>query len=1468
MFRDSVSAASSSLGTTQQSRTLVPWTIDSAKSLLRIPLLPVSLAALFIAVLTFFHVLSTLTARPNVELYLFALASEPSSSDEQPNEATPSLDRQCNESVYAFAQQHPAIAVKPVAVERPFAKQLHPTNSDYPSVRIAYLCGSPHINHESVQLTTSVPQQQRQHISIDLQQLFSAFAETSIPTLVLLDINIDQQENPSLFPEYTTWSMVEQIEHQLRGASFANLSVLVRFNMVPAGQSPSVISAVTRASQSSLAGRLAGLDLNSADQNEDGLLTLDEVTIALSSSIESDNQSHNQLTLGASFTDTGNKFPVLSLSSKTEKVASTEAAKKQEPTVPTAVPTATESLSFRAPTAFCAMMLSDAGIASQHDAEALQLITGLRDLCQPDTNPSDFDVWLKATKSFQAPWPLLRWTEMLFASQLDFETKKLLLQGKLDIDFLALNAVDEPLRQRFQSARLRYYAAFRGCLNPDRLDAFQTYPLQLRRANADLANLRSQAELLQTRQRLFKEINPNLLAWILSPVNTKVVNDDWLIQLLTLASGKSSLTELSGAIADQSADDTIEHLELLLQLAEHNGKANSEQPETLQPLYSNFSGANTSGPADLVTESTRSTHIRLVRIKLALETHKKSHASLQQHADLLAAIDSAIKVLSGSTIANQHVQRKIYQVLTALRESPLETFVHPKLVASEQNTWPIVFNRVAAALVADRMDATAQERSIIDEQWNYCLQIIPDTASGLVSERISSPLQVSTMGNLVDGEPVTVSLQVAPSFSFLQGSIEIEYDPRAVSLQFAAGTPPFISTADVASRSYETGLQQILRSTQRPIESCSFTVQLAATQQQLNGQPVGIILRLVSGNQIERTYLPLTVPQSSLGLVRLTANPKQPGDSQLLPNHLHQVPLQFQSQIANQKLGFRLLNIGATASPVPLGSLTSDDAQAWLSQCQQTAVLATAAERVYPSIQLQTIPFTPVPVDPKKSIETTNLVLEATDSGTKRLQYFALSPEIVRPLAFIAPTIRYDANTLHVNLSLEATDFKNAAWPNETVVVECTVTDQDQLHVFAKARVASAFQSPSTTVLQLPDQSQGYVYVNLSVNGWKNAFRYRLPTFEDSVITETDSMALGVALEEVQQPIVVPRETAFVSASAETTLSDNQYRYGVDELRIGIDRNRNRTLADDDYVLTTRPVQARVRFDGVAPNGSIVLTTVATPSALQIPTADLNDGRYELLAEMQHGARQVWSLPRELVVDSTPAVIRQYTLQSPPVPIVGKPCVLSVDVDDMGLSGAAQLAGGWSPSGEINFAAVAKPVLAQRTNAGLWTLTVPTDGMASGQYLLLLQATDNAGNVSPPFPVSMTVWTEADLAKQTQHATTQVQGAVRYVSLPAAGLEIHLEQLPSLSPATETGKNPASKQESGQTATEQNSEQSISTKYMVVSDKEGRFHFPAVRAGEYRLTISGLYRGMTVAKEQKISVLPPLPTIVDAIRID
>jgi len=295
---------------------------------------------------------------------------------------------------------------------------------------------------------------------------------------------------------------------------------------------------------------------------------------------------------------------------------------------------------------------------------------------------------------------------------------------------------------------------------------------------------------------------------------------------------------------------------------------------------------------------------------------------------------------------------------------------------------------------------------------------------------------------------------------------------------------------------------------------------------------------------------------------------------------------------------------------------------------------------------------------------------------------------------------------------------------------------------------------------------------------------------------------------------------------------------------VGVDRNRDRDLADDNPpgIGTDRQAQALLKQKGK--NGTLVIATQVSDIAVSLPIPALPSSRVNVIARIDAAGQSVWSNPQEVVVDGKPPRIIGLELLPGPQVVAGEKMKVIATATDDGLSGVrtvqalvdTEQSGQFPPASAADKPGAPKPVQATLGDDGNWTATLPSDKLSQGRQTILVRAIDQAGNTGDVSKVSVEIITKKQAADALMKRTNRVFGTVTYGGKPAAGVTVTLEQTKSAAPGGPSGGSGASAPAPQPTA-------KVAIPPMTTGD-DGRFDFPKVPPGQYHLTARGVVRNV------------------------
>jgi len=173
--------------------------------------------------------------------------------------------------------------------------------------------------------------------------------------------------------------------------------------------------------------------------------------------------------------------------------------------------------------------------------------------------------------------------------------------------------------------------------------------------------------------------------------------------------------------------------------------------------------------------------------------------------------------------------------------------------------------------------------------------------------------------------------------------------------------------------------------------------------------------------------------------------------------------------------------------------------------------------------------------------------------------------------------------------------------------------------------------------------------------------------------------------------------------------------------------------------------------------------------------------------------------------------------------------LVSAIADDAGLSGVAKVEAAFDLDRSGKMGTLPPPVAGALGNDGRWTVSVPTAGLSSGTYNVLVRAVDKAGNEGRPgrIPVQVLTAEQAEANAKTTSAA-DITGVVNFGADPQASIAVNLLRDLGLPPT-------AKKKAKGKTPTPPPTPIA-----QTVTDAKGQFRFSKVAPGKYILTAQAL----------------------------
>ncbi len=444
------------------------------------------------------------------------------------------------------------------------------------------------------------------------------------------------------------------------------------------------------------------------------------------------------------------------------------------------------------------------------------------------------------------------------------------------------------------------------------------------------------------------------------------------------------------------------------------------------------------------------------------------------------------------------------------------------------------------------------------------------------------------------------------------------------------------------------------------------------------------------------------------------------------------------------------------------------------------------------------------------------------ESSSGRVSFHPISVAVLHPRGFVRASAEFDAKLRRLHARFVVTDDRFLPEGGLAVrgATDPTLPDSTLQHFVATIDRDSG---EADLFLNVPENLSGALEFGVDVGGYPRAFRFRLgPELETGPVAvdvtrpraRLNSPSDGAAF--APSGRVIP-----LRLSADLPTSRGSTARFVE---VGFDTNRDRRFGPNEAtkrLMIDRSVQ--VLWGGFDALGRLQLASNVTDLTVSLTPPAVSNGRVNLLAHAVGGGRESWSVPHEVVFDGTPPSVSKVEIGPSAAVAPGTALTVSVEADDGALSGVASVRVGFD-DGTGQFAKKPPVTAAMMGEAGRWQATVPTKGLETGGYRVLVEATDHAGNVSEPLSASVRLATAGELEKLARSKAVDVGGRVSFGGDPVADVTVSL--------APENGKPLPS----------------------VTTDENGRFRLPAVPPGTYELQAKGVSRNKIRTLTQKLVV--------------
>lgn len=470
---------------------------------------------------------------------------------------------------------------------------------------------------------------------------------------------------------------------------------------------------------------------------------------------------------------------------------------------------------------------------------------------------------------------------------------------------------------------------------------------------------------------------------------------------------------------------------------------------------------------------------------------------------------------------------------------------------------------------------------------------------------------------------------------------------------------------------------------------------------------------------------------------------------------------------------------------------------------------------------------------PVKLSVPNGLLLDIVDEESHEHTIRWLQFEVWRPYVFLNARASYDPGSRRLLITADAVDPKLC--PDGEIELTLEIDKK-----FVSARGGSTY----TTFLKAPNfrgelettltgrwprdlnpLDEDFLSIRVNVDKYPRGFEFRLPKTTTTVnLSPTRDKA---SLRFISpQPEAAYKAVNSIAAQVQVDVPEGFF-YTTDSFaEVGIDRNQDRELRDEEFVVLRSDRQLELFVKLPTNGGTLAFEPVVRDFDLTLRTAGISDREVNVLGQITAGGRIA-------VRSYIPIVLDGKGPELGVVKLVRKGSILVVDLTPQDLTGVNSVEAAFESSTEVKW------VPGKRGEGGQWLVELDTKDLSSGEYTVLLRATDAVGNTCD---ISSTPWTndptEANSAETPpsnnapQPVKNQVKGRVVYGSKEVTNIEVTLTGAGAPAQPARTGSG-------------------------------GTFDFGLVSPGTYTLKARGLSGGNYHKAELQVTVSDQAKTPVD-----
>jgi hypothetical protein len=363
--------------------------------------------------------------------------------------------------------------------------------------------------------------------------------------------------------------------------------------------------------------------------------------------------------------------------------------------------------------------------------------------------------------------------------------------------------------------------------------------------------------------------------------------------------------------------------------------------------------------------------------------------------------------------------------------------------------------------------------------------------------------------------------------------------------------------------------------------------------------------------------------------------------------------------------------------------------------------------------------------------------------------------------------------------------------------------------------------------VQVDSEPGGFVILRLTIDDYPRAMYFRVPISGETSDVPEDLDLLAVRVTELPEGMVYKHPVGTIPVQAAIDAPASGSRNPPLRVEVGLDQNRDRELKGDQTVLLTTDRQVTASLVGVSKPGELEIDAKVTDFIVNVPAVGLGSGRMNVIAHAVFGDKDAWSEPIEISIDGLVPRVSAIEVRPAGSITIGEAVLVSALADDAGLSGVAKVEAAFDRDRSGKFGPTTVPMAGALGNDGRWSISVPTAGLSSGTYNILVRATDKAGNESTFGRAGVRLVTAEQAELNSKKSTTaDITGVVNYGG-PQAAVPVTLLRDLGVPKAKKSAKSKSPTPPPVPVA-------------QTVTDDKGQFKFSKIAPGKYIVTATAL----------------------------